>query len=297
MQTIKDILEMHDVPHAGAGHRHGRHGWVQVDCPWCGQGSGKFHLGISLTTGASSCWRCGKKNTAAVLAALTGLPQAKAREHIDGATLEATPARHTGRLALPYGRQPLGNAHKAYLAGRGLDADMVAQVWGVEGIGLAAKLKWRLFIPVFHYGELVSWTTRSIGTEGQRYLSAGSNEESVPHKHILYGADYAKHAIVIHEGPLDVWATGPGAVATFGTAYSEAQLLAMSRYIVRAVCFDTEPDAQHRARNLASRLSAYPGETHNVVLETGVDAVVAHPDEIKELRQTFLDCWIDGPEL
>ena len=289
MATIKDLLETHQVVHVGEDHRHGRAGWVQVDCPWCGKDSGKFHLGISLSNGAAACWRCGRKNTASVIALLTGMDSKLARKQVDSVALAAAPVRHTGKLVVPYGCEPMGQAHKAYLAARGLNAATVARVWGVRGIGLSTRLKWRLWIPIHHYGGIVSWTTRSIGPGGQRYLSAGVAEEALPHKHILYGGDYARNAITIHEGPLDVWAVGPGAVAVCGTAYTEAQLLAMTKFPVRAVCFDGERDAQLRARTLARLLSAYPGETHNVVLDSGKDPVEADRGEILELRRTFLD--------
>jgi len=290
MATIRDILIDHNIPHVGGEHHHGRPGWIQVDCPWCGTGTGSYHLGISLSTGAASCWRCGRQNTAAVLAALTGKARRSMRERIDGAVWEAPPVRHTGRLRLPSGRGPLLPGHTAYLAARGLDGATMATLWGVEGIGHAARLRWRLFIPIHHHGEIVSWTTRTVNPrDRQRYISASLEDEAIPHKRILYGADYARHAIVIHEGPIDVWATGPGAVATCGTAYTEAQLKAMARYPIRAVCYDTDPEAQRRARVLANALSVYPGTTHNVLLETGADAAAADPDEIAAVRRAFLE--------
>lgn len=289
MPGITDILVEHNVPHAGADHKHGRPGWVQVDCPDCGTGTGKFHLGISLTTGASSCWRCGRKNTATVLARLTGRAAGPMRELVDHAGLGPRTVPKAGRLAVPAGITDLGPAHRAYLTQRGFRPDEVARVWGVRGIGNARRLSWRLFIPIYHHGEVVSWTTRAVNPAApQRYISAKLEEESIRHKNILYGADYAHHAIVIHEGPTDVWATGPGAVATCGTGFTEAQLRAMSRYPVRVVCFDTGADAQKRAIDLARMLSPFPGTTHNVVLESGDDPGDADPAELRELRETFL---------
>lgn len=290
MISIRDILLENNIPHAGSDHKHGRPGWIQMDCPWCGRNTGKYHLGISLTTGASSCWRCGRHDTAMALALLTGKTAATMRERLDTVKHEAPEARKTGRLALPAGLCALGPGHRAYLAGRGMDPDVAARVWGARGIGQARELRWRIFIPIHHHGQVVSWTTRAIkrGAE-QRYISAPAEGEAIRHKDILYGADYARHAIIIHEGPLDVWATGPGAVATCGTAYTPAQLRAMSRYAVRVVCYDAEREAQRRARALANALSCFPGTTHNVTLETGKDSAEADKEEIAALRKTFLD--------
>lgn len=288
--TIKDILIEYNIPYIGAGDRHGREGWVSIDCPWCGPNSGKYHLGISTSSGASSCWKCGRHNTALVLATITGQKTGTMRAALDGATLVAPIMPKTGRLVPPKGITPMGPAHRAYLATRGFDADVVACLWGVQGLAQTARLAWRLYIPIYHHGEQVSWTTRTIKPQGTpRYISAAADHESIRHKEILYGADYAQNAIIIHEGPIDVWATGPGAVATCGTGYTEAQLKAMAHYPCRVVCFDNGVAAQRRARELADALSAYPGVTHNVQLETGDDPAEASPGEIAELRKTFLE--------
>jgi len=292
LRNIRHILEDLGVHYADSGHKHGRLGWVQVDCPWCGTGTDKFHLGISLETGASACWRCGKKNTAAVLAHYTGKSRSRMREILDTATLAPVPHRPTGTYTPPHGVCAMLPGHMAYLRGRGLDPHDMANLWGVRGTGRLGgehrHLSWRLFIPITYHGAVVSWTTRSIKRVGQRYLSASMAEEAIPHKHILYGADYARHAIIVHEGPLDVWATGPGAVATCGIAVTDAQIMAMSRYTMRVVCFDNESEAQARARALCANLAMFPGETHNVVLETGADAAEADKAEIRELREAFL---------
>jgi len=289
MTTIRDILDEHGIPHS-----EGRSGWIQTTCPDCGdmssKGGVKFYLGISTSTGASNCWRCGRKNTAYVLASLTSIPIKEILARLDNITYTPTTTRRKGRLALPGGRGPLLPGHIGYLATRGFNPDSIVNLWGVEGIGQTHWLAWRLFIPIHHHGKVVSWTTRSVKKhEKLRYISASLEDEAVPHKSILYGADFARLAIIIHEGPIDVWATGPGAVATCGTSVTEAQIHEMIHYPVRVVCFDNEPEAQARARSLADMLSIYPGVTHNVVLETGNDAADADPAEIAELRATFLE--------
>lgn len=289
MSTIQDVLIEHGIPFAGSDHKHGRSGWVQVDCPWCGPASGKYHLGISLSSGASSCWRCGNQNTAKVLAALTGGSAGALRKRIDVASMEAPIVVKTGSYRVPTGITPLRGAHIAYLTNRGFNAAEVAETWGIQGIANHGRLGWRLFIPIHFHGEPVSWTTRSIKPkETQRWISAGAEDESIRHKSILYGADKARGAIIIHEGPTDVWATGPGAVATCGTGFTESQLRAMINYPVRAVCFDSGEAAQRRANNLADMLSAFPGKTCNVLLETGDDPADADPAELIDLRNMFL---------
>lgn len=132
---------------------------------------------------------------------------------------------------------------------------------------------------------MVSWTTRTIGN-GVRYLSARPEEEKLNHRHLLYGEDLVPgHAIIVHEGPADVWRTGPGAVATFGTGFQRSQILKLSRYPTRVVCFDNEPAAQEMADKLCDLLVPFPGRTINVRLESGKDAADCDEEEIEQLRE------------
>jgi DNA primase len=162
------------------------------------------------------------------------------------------------------------------------------RLWNAQGIGMSSQLPWRIFIPIELNGEMVSWTTRSINDYGLRYISAKLTQESFPHKHLLYGEDYARHTVIIHEGPLDVWTVGPGAVGTLGTSYTRAQVVRMSKYLRRVVCFDNEPEAQRRARKLCDDLEPFEGETHNVILDAK-DANTASAKEIRRLRRLYLD--------
>jgi len=193
--------------------------------------------------------------------------------------------RPRGRLTLPKRLEPLGPAHKRYLRDRGFTPEALERLWQLQGIGPVGRLMWRVFIPIHLRGELVSWTTRTIGNGELRYVSASPEEESFSHKDILYGADRASSTIIVVEGPADVWAFGPGAVATLGVVVSRAQFLEMSAYPVRYICFDSSREAQKRAGELATRLKAFKGETYQVELESGDDPGSADPDEIREVRK------------
>ena len=134
---------------------------------------------------------------------------------------------------------------------------------------------------------MVSWTTRTISSDESitRYVSASPQEESISHKSILYGEDLARQVIVIVEGPVDAWAIGPGAVATLGIVYSTAQINRMIRFPVRYILFDSEIEAQKRAKKLSNSLSCFPGTTAIITLDSGKDAAEADADEIKKLRK------------
>ena len=243
-------------------------------------------MGYNLAFAYVNCWACGKRPLTQTLSMLARIPYDQARKLLGDVDRERSRRRDIvrGRLELPPGVEPLADAHRDYLTGRGFDPDHLAEFWGVAGIGNAAgPLRWRLFIPVVHQGEVVSWTTRSISRRpGGRYRSAKASQESIPHKSILYGEDHCGHSVIVHEGPFDVWRTGPGSVCTFGTDFTQAQVLRLSRYARRVICFDNNPEGQRQAVALCDALSAF-GPTDNVIL-TAKDAAEASRSEIRQLR-------------
>jgi DNA primase len=103
-------------------------------------------------------------------------------------------------------------------------------------------------------------------------------------KTLLFGAQYAKDAVIIVEGPFDSMAIGKGAVATLGIAVTTAQVNRLADYYKRVIVFDNEPNAQRRARALADQLSIYPGETFIVNIDAK-DPAEAKPSEIAALRK------------
>lgn len=291
-----DLLTQYRIPYKeGGAHHHVREGWIGIDCPHCSRDSQRYRMGYNLHSTRLYCWVCGKQNLIDTLVQITNDSYWTIKDLVG--TLERSflpdPARVYGKVKIPQGVGKLLKPHRRYLRKRGFDADEIVDLWSVQGIGIAGRLSWRLFIPVIHQHKVVNWTTRSIAfpaseTGPPRYISAQTNESALSLKAILYGEDYAHHTICVCEGPLDAWAIGYGAVATLGVGYTEKQLIRMSKYPTRFICFDSEPDAQKRARKLCSDLSIFPGNTYNLVPETGKDPASANKREIQEIRKLLV---------
>ena len=285
-ELLKDASVVIKAP---GEHHHARQGWLQLDCPFCGKNSSKFHMGLNTNGGYFNCYRCGKLDRTDVVAALLDVTPAKASRllkdvHFTFARSRDSYAVSKGTLRLPSGIVPLMKQHREYLRKRGFSPSEIVEQWKVQGIGISARLGWRLFIPIIYRGKTVSWTTRSIGNHSLRYISANRNQEETNHKTLLYGEDFCTTSICICEGPISAWAIGPGAVATCGLGFTQPQLVRMSRYPRRYICFDAERQAQRRAHKLADSLSAFPGSTANIVLETGKDPAECDPSEKKEIQ-------------
>lgn len=295
MMTFEELLDEHNIPTAPAYHHHNTQGWIQFDCPFCGKGAGKWHMGYNIAGKYANCWQCGGHTLYSIVRELFGLSESQTRavlQGLDAGVAHRTPELHVRQTVRCPRTSPLCPAHARFLKHRHFDPGLLETTWEIQylaGPGLVpARLAWRIWIPIKHHGKLVSWTTRAVGSKVRpRYRSADASDEVTPHKHLLYGSDYARHTIIICEGPLDVWRIGPGAVATFGIAYTPKQVLAMTQYARRVVCYDNEPEAQKQAAKLCDELSVFPGETYNVKLDAK-DAAEATLQEISELRNFLL---------
>lgn len=199
--TFKEILEQFHVPYAiGGEHKNVRSGFIGIECYLCGSGEGKYHAGYNLNTGWISCWRCGKLPLIKVLMELTGQPFHIIKELIGDLRKDFSLQfeKPKGTLRLPTGLSPLSKLHQDYLRSRGFNnIPELEKLWKLQGIGLAAKLPWRIFIPVQQRFKTVTWTTRSLVDEGIRYVNAKPEDEAVPIKSTLFGADYVGHAAVL----------------------------------------------------------------------------------------------------
>ena len=287
--TFTELLKQYGVSYVTEGHHHCRHGWIQLDCPFCGRGTQKWHMGYSLDNNFLNCWRCGFHPVIKTLEELTGLQDHIVRKMLDN-VLTSPPSKIKtvkGKLKLPKELTILSSRHRHqhYLNDRGFVWTEIEKLWHVRAIGIAPKLAWRLFIPIYFHGQVVSWTTRSISdTAKVRYINAPPTDESMPIKSLLYGEDYARNAIIICEGPTDVWRIGPGAVATLGVNYSPSQLNRMIQYPKRIICFDGDSGAQKRAQRLSDDLSVFAGETFIAQIDEK-DPAAASDRTIQKLRK------------
>lgn len=292
--TITDILDALGVEYVQHGeHHHAGYGWVQTDCPQCSPGEGRYRLGLNVRSFACNCWQCGRIRLGTALCELSGLPWQQVSPLVKDLDRELVEERFEGRrgskVTVPNGMvDKFETAHYEFLRRRRFrNVEDLKRLWSLGGIGkYGGLMNWRVFIPVHYGGKLVSWTTRSISDETRSpYISARPDQEILPLKSLLYGEDYVRNTVIVVEGPLDVWAVGPGAVCTFGTAYTQEQLLRLSKYPNRYVLFDAEGPAQRKAEELVASLSVFDGTTTNVVLDSGKDPSRADSAERRQIRE------------
>lgn len=285
--NFQQILDEHHIYYRTEG-QYTRAGWIQLKCPFCTGGSdpNKLYCGYSLDSGAVSCWRCGKHRALDTLVALTGQSYKTLRDLYERPVGRIDPElKASGSLKWPKRIGPLLPCHIQYLRERKFNVATLEKLWYLRGVGISTELAYRIVIPIDLYGQTVSWTTRAIVDDvASRYISAKPEQEAVSHKLLLYGEDYARNAIIVLEGPTDVWRVGPGAVASFGTMWTFQQVNRLLSYPIRYICFDNEPEAQKRAKKMQDALIGFDGKTEIVEIDAP-DPGSAKSKEIKRLRR------------
>jgi hypothetical protein len=289
--TLQEILEQYRVEFKTDGeHHHCTPGFLQVDCPYCSPSSSKWRLGLAKVGQVARCWVCGSHSHIQTLMLLLNEPFPVVSELLKGVPYQhIQKTKPAGKLVLPDGVGPLQLAHRNYLRERRFEVKKLERIWSLQGIGISAGFAWRIFIPIILGRETVSWSTRSISSDAKlRYKNAEPSQEKLSAKTLLYGEDYCQHSVVVVEGFFDVMRIGPGAAATMGVVYSKEQVLRISKFPRRAICFDNEPMAQRRAEELCDLLEPFPGSTYRVQLDAA-DPGEASDREVDRLRQAFLE--------
>lgn len=259
-------------------------GWVQMKCFACDDPSN--HLGYNLEKHFFSCWKCGTKQFKPTISALLNISQYEVNELLkqykerpQSITETDKPKRPT-ILQLPNGSIALSNRHRLYLWQRDFDPDILTERYNLYGTGHLGSYKFRIIIPVFHKGEMVSYLGRDITDKSDlRYKACTSLKEVRPHKDCLYGLDDVKgDSVVLVEGPADVWRLGQGAVAQFGMLTSIEQLKLLKRFKRRYIMLDSGENEFRQSKKLAAMLSGFSGENVVVEMDSGDPASMTQED-------------------
>lgn len=254
------LLDDYGAPYALEGPNVGTQ-FIGVNCPWCDDDS--FHGGLPRNgMERYTCWRCGGHNVKYTLSRILGIPNIEEilRLYDDGfvsdvVTREVDTYRPDYTVVMPGG--PLEWYHRKYLESRRYDPSFLERKYGLTGTHPLSDYGSRVYAPIYHKGELVSFQGRAVmkGVE-PKYMAARPSEERMLHKHVLYNQDNCtKDFIVLVEGVYDVFRLGDNAAATFGTAFSPHQLLHVKQYDRVFMLYDSEGDAQARAKDAAGLMA------------------------------------------
>ena len=271
-------------------------GWIAVDCPFCGD-TGQ-HGGFNLHSGGWNCWKCATKHkTRAAIKELTGVSWKQTSnimdDYFEGFGVHSGIAQEIKKVPFKYpGGNLLPDRAKAYLRGRGFDPEYLITKYNVGWGGLSGDYNLRIIIPVYLNKRLLSYQGRDMtGCEGViRYKDCSKAEAIIYHKNFLYNLDNCPEDwCIVVEGVTDVWALGDNVCATFGTGFTNQQIVMLADFFDRVIIwFDPGVNSQIAAKELAMRLSML-GVRAIVFVHVGENDVAELPEESRmELKEVCI---------
>lgn len=270
--------------------------FINIQCPFCADSS--THGGFHRTDGYYNCWLCGHHSLSETIRELLGIDLYQAirilkkyqeRPYTKGLRGISEESKEIiSKVSFPMGTSKLKKIHKEYLKKRNFNPNQLEKEWRILGTEYLGNYKFRIVIPIYFNGNLVSYQARDItGESGLRYKACSKNNEILHHKHLLYGLDKIKSdKIIVCEGIFDCWRLGKGAVATFGIEYTTKQLLLLAAGFSKIfILFDSEFQAQKQADKLASELVGLGRDVEILDIEKGDPADLSDKEarEIMEL--------------
>lgn len=280
MFDIVRFYQDHKIDYSTEG-KNCQEGWVNICCPFCEDKSN--HLGIQINKPTKvKCWRCGSHNLLEVLENFTdkkvsviyreyeteknALDSVVIEKKVGKSYKEIVDEFYDNSESIPKFFQA-NNPYIKYIVNRKF-TNKLEDDWGIRAGIESGDYRYRLMIPIFHDGQIVSFQGRDItGKQEEKYKTCAGTYIN----NYLYGLGYIHNdRVIICEGVTDVWRLGKGnAVATFGINFSNEQIkLLIKQNIKRAlIYFDSEHQAQEQALKLKGTLEMFNIECLNFTIK------------------------------
>jgi len=259
---VVSFLQKYGISHELNGKNTGK-GWVGVNCPFCGDHG--YHGGFNLQSGGWSCWKCGrsrKQSTKNAIKQLTGVPWGEVQEILEeffrgfGTGYRGEDHVEKKPFFLP-GSPDFKRGTIKYISDRKYNIDLLRGKYGALCGGYDGDYSYRVIVPIKYQGRIVSFQSRdTTNFQKIRYRDCPKDTAVIYHKNILYNLDNCKENwCLVVEGVFDVWRLGDNCCCTFGTGYTQAQVVLLSDLFDKVFVW-YDPEAEHKAQELCMDLKA-----------------------------------------
>ena len=277
-------------------------GWINSNCPYCDTKIDSFNMGFNPIGDYCHCWKCGGNDLNRTLGLLLGIPRTELSSVLSqyegrSGVLQELNKKTAKAKYLELPSDSFTPAERKYLLSRDFSPRFLHEKYGVVGGGIAGRWKFRIIIPVYLNGKLVSWTGRSIldkqtlkEKEIPRYKNLSIEESVINIKECLFNIDHCrKNVAVLVEGSFDVMRLGDDFMCSMGTELTQNQIsVIFQRFKKIFIAFDNEPEAQKKARKFGMELASIGVEVEVVNIYEDFnknDGGELSDDEVKIIRK------------
>jgi uncharacterized Zn finger protein (UPF0148 family)/5S rRNA maturation endonuclease (ribonuclease M5) len=302
MLNVQEFLDKCEIPYAASGNNVGK-GFLGLPvCQNCGDI--RNHAGVSVKTGAVSCFICNHKTNIYEYSKWYNekylkLPNKELYQNYKDSKLlfkKKEIYNPNSILRFPDAMNShLEHIHKKYLLSRKFDPDFLSLRRDLRSFGMLNKYwQYRLIIPIYMNNMIVSYLGRAVvpGVE-PRYKNANTEDSIIPVKQCLYGIDeIGSHAVLV-EGIMDAWRFGSGAVATMGIEVTNKQINTLIKQGISklTVLFDPDKPGKKASYAVAKKLALFPLDI-SVFLwnkEDVADVGASSEEKIDEIRKEIFN--------
>ncbi|RLI66853.1 MAG: hypothetical protein DRO67_00320 [Candidatus Asgardarchaeum californiense] len=228
------------------------------------------HGAFSPEGNAYSCFICGKHSVRSIIAHFTSWKEAGdlikeySNELIYYGTIEKE--RATNVQWPPDCATQMPSIHAKYLHKRGYDPKLLRELYGVECCYQTGFMKYRIVIPVYQNGVIVTYVGRDVTNKAPlKYKNLPERNSVLPVKETIFNIDNVHEKAIICEGPFDAMRFGAHGVCTWGLQFTSRQTNILAKRLKHAfIMFDSDPTAQAKGRELGAILS-FQGVTTDIV--------------------------------
>lgn len=257
-------------------------GWIGLQCPYCIDDTN--HLGVRLSDYKVRCWKCGGKRLSSILHTLLNISYREAFKLIkdeleppdspmEDEDVEVIDRVYEGKLSVKLPEEATKHfpkLHLDYLRSRNFKPRKLIRQYHLRAVNLHGQYKFRIIIPVFYDGRIITFTSRDVTDAAEERYKAAPKKTYPNIDHYIYGLSRIPQggSAILVEGPSDVWRLGAGAISFFGTSQHPKQLAQLVKRRVRTVhiLFDNDEPGKRASLRLAKEMASYVKEVNLLTL-------------------------------
>jgi hypothetical protein len=260
--------------------------YVATQCPFCN--SNKPTLGLHITNGFSTCWKCGWHSLWDTVKILTGETNPKPiiekyGGRVYGNHKEEAPIRRRPTKIIVPGKDdwnPRLRAWNYIEKERHFDPEKIISPYGLKyTTHEAGDYSYRIVFPIIFEGRIVSYQARTYINNDLRFMACKQDDEILDHQHLIYNWDRCLNSenVLLVEGLFDCIRLGlnnVGAVFGTSTTVEQANLLRNQFKNVFLLFDQGEEEAMMKAEKFAYQIGS--SKCNVEILDLGIDG---DPDE------------------